>query len=368
MSPHSDSDSLFGDADDDLFGSPEQALRDGEPTAPSRATTSIEAADFGDGLTRLGRLLPRSVYLGTSSWFFPSWRGLVWRDDAAVNYTESQLARYGLRAYARHPLLRCVGIDRTFYQPLTGADYARYADQVPQDFRFLVKAPAMIADAMMRGKRGDPIEANPLFLDPSATLDHFVAPAIAGLRLRAGPLLLQLSPLPREMTSGEAGIATIDRIGALLHALPAEIGNIAPLYAVELRNAELLTPRFVRMLRGCGARLCIGIHPRMPAAARQSAALRAMDALEEEGDDWRLKGPLVVRWNLSGLRYEEARTRYAPFDRLVDPDIPTRGTLAHLIHVAIKSEQPSFIVANNKAEGSAPLTLTELAKAVIRDP
>jgi hypothetical protein len=121
------------------------------------------------------------------------------------------------------------------------------------------------------------------------------------------------------------------------------------------------------MLRERGARLCIALHPRMPVAARQSAALRAMDALEEEGDDWRLKGPLIVRWNLaSGLRYEEARARYAPFDRLLDPDIPTRGTLAHLIHVAIKSNQPSYIIANNKAEGSAPLTLIELAKAVVR--
>ncbi len=169
------------------------------------------------------------------------------------------------------------------------------------------------------------------------------------------------------MKSADGGVSTIERIGALLNALPTSVGGIAPLYAVELRDAELLTPRLVRTLRECGARLCIALHPRMPVAARQSAALRAMDALEEEGDDWRLKGPLVVRWNLAaGLRYEEARTRYAPFDRLVDPDIPTRGTLAHLIHVAIKSNQPSYIIANNKAEGSAPLTLIELAKAVVR--
>ena len=356
MSPRAGADSLFDDAEDDLFG---------EPTT-SRAGVSVDAADFDESLTRLGRLLPRSVYLGTSSWYFPGWRGLVWRDDAN-GYSESQLARHGLRAYQEHPLFRCVGIDRTFYQPLTVAEYARYADQVPPDFRFVVKAPAMVADAMMRGKRGDPIEPNPLFLDASAALDHFVAPAIEGLHTRTGPLLIQLSPLPRELTSGDAGIKTIERIGALLDALPTRVGDIAPLYAVELRDAELLTPRFVRTLRECGARLCIAVHPRMPAAARQSAALRAMDALEHEGDDWRLKGPLVVRWNLaSGLRYEEARARYAPFDRLVDPDIPTRGTLAHLIHVAIKSEQPSFIIANNKAEGSAPLTLIELAKAVVR--
>ena len=356
MAPRAESDSLFDDREDDLFDS---------LAPPTRSSASIEAAEVDESLTRLSRLLPRSVHLGTSSWFFPGWRGLVWRGDS--DYTESQLARHGLSAYARHPLLRCVGIDRTFYQPLTVAEYARYAEQVPSAFRFAVKAPAMIADAAMRGKRGDPVEANPLFLDPSAAIDHFVQPAIEGLGGRAGPLLFQLSPLPGDMKNADGGISTIERIGALLTALPASIGGIAPLYAVELRDAELLTPRLVRTLRECGARLCIALHPRMPVAARQSAALRAMDALEEEGDDWRLKGPLVVRWNLAaGLRYEEARTRYAPFDRLVDPDIPTRGTLAHLIHVAIKSNQPSYIIANNKAEGSAPLTLIELAKAVVR--
>jgi uncharacterized protein YecE (DUF72 family) len=356
MAARDESDSLFDDLEDDLLG---------ELIAPTRSGASIEPADFDESLTRLGRLLPRNVHLGTSSWYFPGWRDLVWRGD--TDYTESQLARHGLSAYARHPLFRCVGIDRTFYQPLTVAEYARYADQVPNDFRFVVKAPAMVADAAMRGKRGDPIEPNPLFLDPSAAIDHFVRPAIEGLSNRAGPLLFQLSPLPGEMKGADGGIGTIERIGALLNALPVSIGGIAPVYAVELRDTELLTPRFVRTLRECGARLCIALHPRMPVAARQSAALRAMDALDEEGDDWRLKGPLVVRWNLAaGLRYEEARTRYAPFDRLVDPDIPTRGTLAHLIHVAIKSKQPSFIVANNKAEGSAPLTLIELAKAVVR--
>jgi hypothetical protein len=73
-----------------------------------------------------------------------------------------------------------------------------------------------------------------------------------------------------------------------------------------------------------------------------------------------------VRWNLhSGFRYDDAKSRYAPFDRIIDPDIATRGTLAHLVHVAIKSGQPSYIIANNKAEGCAPLTLVELARAIV---
>jgi uncharacterized protein YecE (DUF72 family) len=35
------------------------------------------------------------------------------------------LAKNGLSAYAQHPLLRCVGIDRSFYRPLTEGQYAR---------------------------------------------------------------------------------------------------------------------------------------------------------------------------------------------------------------------------------------------------
>jgi hypothetical protein len=79
-----------------------------------------------------------------------------------------------------------------------------------------------------------------------------------------------------------------------------------------------------------------------------------------------MKGPLIVRWNLApGFRYDEAKNRYAPFDRLIDPDIPTRGAVVHLIRVALRSGQQSFVIANNKAEGSAPLTLLELARAVV---
>ena len=39
----------------------------------------------------------------------------------------------------------------------------------------------------------------------------------------------------------DGGISIVERIGALLDALPAHVGGIAPVYAVELRDADLLT-------------------------------------------------------------------------------------------------------------------------------
>lgn len=337
---------------------------DAPPPAPRRgagADPSIAAADPSDELRQLGRHLPANVHLGTSSWSFAGWRGLVYGDS----HSEQQLSRRGLGAYAQHPVLRAVGIDRSFYQPLPESDFARYASQVPEHFRFLVKAPAMITDAVLRGEGGLPAGDNPAFLDAAMATEQFVLPALRGLGARAGPLVFQLSPLPRAMTSGAAGHALIERIGAFIAALPREVDATAPLYAVELRNAELLTPRFVKTLREAGGRLCLGIHARMPPAARQAAALRAMDS-DAPGEDWKLAGPLVVRWSLhSGFKYDEAKNRYAPFDRLIDPDLATRGALAHLIHVAIKSSQPAYVIVNNKAEGSAPMSCVELARAVV---
>ena len=71
------------------------------------------------------------LYLGTSSWSFPGWAGIVY--DSKVSQTT--LARHGLAAYARHPLFRTVCIDRTYYSPITAEDFARYESAVPEDFR-----------------------------------------------------------------------------------------------------------------------------------------------------------------------------------------------------------------------------------------
>ena len=59
--------------------------------------------------------------------------------------------------------------------------------------------------------------------------------------------------------------------------------------------------------------------------------------------------------------------RYAPFDRLVDPDVPKRQSLARLCAAAVGRGQPAFVIINNKAEGSAPLSALHLAAAIVRE-
>ncbi|HEY0294793.1 MAG TPA: DUF72 domain-containing protein [Bordetella sp.] len=333
-----------------------------EPTPPSSAPRArraggkaIPPAEHPEPLRELGAALPKDVYLGTSSWSFPGWNGLVYGAEAS----ESLLSREGLPAYSAHPLLRSVSMDRTFYAPLTQEQYARHASQVPEGFRFVIKCPNLYTDAVQRGERGVPCGPNPGFLDAAAATENFVAPCVAGLGAKAGPLVFQFSPLPLDILADTA--AFVEHLSAFLAALPplpASRANEQAFYAVEFRDPDVVTPRMMRMLAERGVRYCVAIHARMPSAARQMQAVAATGP-----------GPLVARWSLlAGQRYEAAKARFFPFDKIVVPDPATRRVLAQACREARAMGQPVWITANNKAEGSAPRTLELLAREILALP
>ena len=321
-----------------LFSSMEPAGRLAPPP--------VSPAAVAPELTSLAQRLPRGIFLGTSSWSFPTWSGLVY----AASYEQQQLAHEGLAAYARHPLLRSVGIDRTFYAPIPAAEFSHYAQQTPAGFRFLVKAPSQCVSPWLRSEGGGRAADNPNFLDSAFAAERFVLPAIEGLGDRAGPLVFQFPPLGRAIAGQPLVFA--HQLGEFLARLPR-----GPLYAVELRDTALLTDDYMAALRSGGARHCLGLHPRQPAVREQARLLRKL-----------VPGPLVVRWNLHpGFGYEEARERYAPFTRLVDEDLPTRVALARLCLASVAAGQAAFVIANNKAEGSAPLTVFKLAALIAQE-
>jgi len=100
----------------------------------------VGAAEPPARVRELASALHEGLYLGTSSWSFPGWDGIVY--DRRVSQTT--LARHGLTAYAHHPLFRTVCIDRTYYGPITAEDFARYRSAVPEDFRFVIKAHELV--------------------------------------------------------------------------------------------------------------------------------------------------------------------------------------------------------------------------------
>jgi uncharacterized protein YecE (DUF72 family) len=332
-----------------LFDDPDGAARAGHGGGPVAAVV--------DAATRaIAAALSDRIRLGTSSWSFPGWTGLVYAPRDGGPESEQRLAREGLAAYAAQPLFRTVSLDRTFYAPLSAAEFARYAAQVPAGFRFVVKAPQAFTDPVVR-QAGSGVAArdNPSFLDAATAAATFVTPAVTGLGDAAGPLVFQFPPLGRRLVANVR--PTAGRVAAFLAALPEMVAGRRPLYAVEVRDPELACDEFAAAIRAAGAVPCLAIHARMPPVADQARAL-GLDAASDL--------PLVARWNLhAGRRYDEAKADYAPFDRLVEEDLPTRTALASLARAAAAAGRDVFITINNKAEGSAPLSVARLAAAIV---
>ncbi len=323
------------------------SLFDDEPTQPAATAAgappgapTVTPAPPSSELAVLARGLPSGLRLGTSSWSFPGWAGLVYGGPAPA----AVLSRDGLRAYARHPLLTTVGVDSGFYAPLDADRLARWAAQVPVDFRFLVKAPAAVTQRHQRGGDGR-WRHNPEFLSPDIALRQAVEPYRRGLGERAGVLLLQFPPQggrthPRRFA---------EDLYRFLKRLPP-----GPMYAVELRDAHLLTADFAAALHHGGAVPSLAAHPRLPPLSAQASLLQ--DAAQ---------GPLVLRWLLRRNRgYEEARERYGPFHQLAEPDPDTRAAICALAAAALARGREVFVIVNNKAEGSSPLSIAALARTL----
>ena len=74
---------------------------------------------------------------------------------------------------------------------------------------------------------------------------------------------------------------------------------------------------------------------------------------------------VVVRLLLRpGTWYEDQRERFAPFNRIVAPDDAMREEVAAISLRALAAGRRVYVLVNNKAEGSSPRTILELAKRV----
>jgi uncharacterized protein YecE (DUF72 family) len=256
--------------------------------------------------------------------------------------SEAWLAREGLRYYARHPLFRTVGIDRSYYARIPDEDLRRYADQLPPGFPCCCKAPARVTSAVLpeRGSR----DANPHFLSAHLFIDEVLEPVGRVFRDHAGPFVLQFPPVLRRAALAPA--AFLEGLDQFLGALPPEFQ-----YAVELRERALLTDAYGRVLARHRVAHVFDSWTAMPLPGEQAAILPPETM------------PFVmVRLLLKpGATYEEQREAFAPFDRIQAPDDRMRGQVVDLVARAVARAVPAYVLVNNKAEGSAPLTIEAIA-------
>ena len=111
----------------------------------------------------------------------------------------------------------------------------------------------------------------------------------------------------------------------------------------------------VKMLREHGVGHCFNHWSRMPSIGTQ---LDLADVITGSA----LVARLLLR---HGRQYEQMKEAYAPFDRIVEPDAQMRTDTIRMIELALETSLPAYVIVNNKAEGSAPLTIYEIAELLV---
>lgn len=107
------------------------------------------------------------VRIGCAGW------SVLSRHAALFGPGDSTLARYATR-------FDCVEINSSFYRPHQRKTYARWAAEVPRDFRFAVKLPKLVTHEMRLQKAAAPVDA--------------FAGEVGGLGGKLGVVLVQLPP------------------------------------------------------------------------------------------------------------------------------------------------------------------------------
>lgn len=295
----------------------------------------------------LDTVVPR---FGTSSWAYEGWQGLVYhRTYPKSRFSQDTLAEYA--AYRIHdtPLFSTVGIDHSFYRPASAKQFAHYAEQVPDEFRFCQKVweeitvPAYANLPRYGAKAGKP---NPRFLDIGVFRDLVLQPALEGLGQKLGPFIFEFQRW------GLDPAVFLQQLDRFLEQLPP-----GPAYATEVRNPAILGPRYYDILRAHAVAHVYNHWTAMPPLSEQHQ--RLAETFTAPFTVLRLLTPL-------GLAFEKAVERYAPYDRIVQPQPRMRQETISLVKQAAAEGRSSYVLVNNRSEGCSPLTVQALLETLAR--
>ena len=284
------------------------------------------------------------IRFGTSTWTYEGWQGQIYtRKYTKTAFTRECLGEFCQYLYRGQPLFRTVGNDATFYRPPSANQLTRYLTQIPEDFQMCFKVweeltiPTYAKHARYGSRAG---QVNPNFLNADAFTKLVLQPyRDAQFGPNTGPFLFEFQ---RHGMPAEEFIGKLDDF---FDSVSAEFR-----YAVEIRNAGLLGPRYHDMLRAHGVAHVYNHWSYMPPLAEQHQRMKTMTA------------PFTVIRLLTPLKmtYEAAKKRAEPYDKNVGELPEMRKDTVSLIQEATAENRSTYILVNNRAEGNAPLTIQAL--------
>ena len=293
-------------------------------------------------------LAAEGIFLGTSSWKYPGWRGQLYDESRYIwrgRYSEARLQKYCLTEYAQ--VFKTVCVDAAYYKFPDGGYLHDLVSQVPQDFLFAFKITDHItikkfSNLPRFGPRAG--VANEDFLNADLFQAAFLEPC-KPFRPNIGLLMFEFSRFfPSDFKFGRDFVEALDRF---LAKLPKGWP-----YGVEIRNRHFLHPDYFAMLSRHGVAHIYNSWYDMPALEEQIALPGSRTRQDL------LSARLLLR---PGRKYDEAVKLFSPYETIKDPYPEGRAAAAKLIREARqRGNGRAFIYVNNRFEGNALQTIAAI--------
>ena len=267
--------------------------------------------------------------IGTCSWKYPSWQGLVYSRAAGVDY---------LGEYAR--MYSTVEVDQWFWALPERKTASEYAAATPGDFRFTVKLPNELSLTHFYKRKGE-TEPRPNLRFLSTELFTDVLSRLQPMHEKIGMLMLQFEYLNRQKMASQEDF--LGRCAAFVEAAPRTLA-----LAIEPRNPRWLDERYFGFLADHGLSHVFLQGYYMPPLWETYERYARM-----------LRGAVVVRLHGPDREGMEKATGES-WDRIVAPKDEELRRVVDMINDMRGRSLTVYLNVNNHYEGSAPLTIARL--------
>ncbi len=302
---------------------------------------------------RIAALAAQGIYVGTSSWKYEGWLGLLYTPERYLTRGKVSRAKFEstcLSEYAE--VFKTVCVDAGYYQFPSAKMLDGYFSQVPGDFRLSIKVTEEITvkkfpNLPRYGKRAG--QMNEHFLDADLFIASFLTP-LAPYHDRIGTLFFEFSPF--HVGDWARGRDFVAQLEAFLAKLPPGWN-----YSVEIRNESFLHPEYFAALRKNGAAHAFNSWSRMPSISTQ-LALDGSETADFSSARFLLK---------PGRNYEQAVAKFQPYREVQEPYPDAREALAHLLTPAQPGRtRTRYVYVNNRLEGCALWTIYAVISGLVK--
>lgn len=282
--------------------------------------------------------LPESIRIGTCSWKYDSWKGLVYSDSVGKDYLSEYSQQY-----------KIVEVDQWFWS-LFGDKIvmpkpevvAEYVTSVSKDFRFSIKVPNAITltHQYSKGKKG-PLEVNPYFLSNDLMEDFLQL--LEPMSKQINSLIFQFEYLNKQKMPNQ--MLFQDQLEQFCRNLKPRFH-----YCIETRNQNYLNTAYFECLQALNLSHVFLQGYWMPSIFQIYKQFKH-----------HIKNHTVIRLHGPDRKGIEQQTKNQ-WNAIVDPKDGELQKLKNMVQSLVNKEVKVTINVNNHYEGSAPETIARFLK------